>query len=94
MQHSDDILRLLIGAHALTRVAALDTRTAPSAQWRTLVLLRDNGPLRIGDLATLSRVTQPGMTRLVAQMADAGLWSGRATPTTPAQRSSRPQRPA
>ncbi|GAA4066312.1 hypothetical protein GCM10023065_18170 [Microbacterium laevaniformans] len=74
MQHSDDILRLLIGAHALTRVAALDTRTdAPSAQWRTLVLLRDNGPLRIGDLATLSRVTQPAMTRLVAQMADAGL---------------------
>ncbi|EIC08115.1 hypothetical protein HMPREF1529_02363 [Microbacterium sp. oral taxon 186 str. F0373] len=74
MQHSDDILRLLIGAHALTRVVALDTRTdAPSAQWRTLVLLRDNGPLRIGDLATLSRVTQPGMTRLVAQMADAGL---------------------
>ncbi|WP_223848982.1 MarR family winged helix-turn-helix transcriptional regulator [Microbacterium hominis] len=45
----------------------------PAAQWRTLVLLRDNGPLRIGDLATLSRVTQPGMTRLVTQMAEAGL---------------------
>lgn len=74
MQHTDDILRLLVGAHALTRVASLETRTeAPAAQWRTLVLLRDNGPLRIGDLATLSRVTQPGMTRLVTQMAEAGL---------------------
>lgn len=74
MEHTDDILRLLVGAHALTRVASLETRTeAPAAQWRTLVLLRDHGPLRIGDLATLSRVTQPGMTRLVAQMADGGL---------------------
>jgi len=74
MHHNDDILRLLLGAHALTRVAALETHAdAPAAQWRTLVLLRDNGPQRIGDLATLSRVTQPGMTRLVTQMADAGL---------------------
>lgn len=74
MQHGDDILRLLTGAHALTRVASLETRNeAPSAQWRTITLLRDHGPQRIGDLAALSRVTQPGMTRLVAQMADAGL---------------------
>ena len=74
MQHADDIPRLLVGAHALTRVASLETRNeAPAAQWRTLVLLRDHGPQRIGDLAALSRVTQPGMTRLVAQMADAGL---------------------
>lgn len=74
MQHGDDILRLVTGAHALTRVASLETRNeAPAAQWRTLSLLRDHGPQRIGDLATLSRVTQPGMTRLVAQMTDAGL---------------------
>ncbi|MGB4777854.1 MarR family winged helix-turn-helix transcriptional regulator [Microbacterium sp.] len=74
MQHADDILRLLVGAHALTRVASLETRSeAPAAQWRTLVLLRDHGPQRIGDLAALSRVTQPGMTRLVAHMTDAGL---------------------
>jgi len=81
MQHTDDILRLLIGAHALTRVASLETRTeAPAAQWRTLVLLRDNGPLRIGDLATLSRVTQPGMTRLVTQMVETGLVERTADP--------------
>ncbi len=74
MQHGDDILRLVTGAHALTRVASLETRNeAPAAQWRTLSLLREHGPQRIGDLAALSRVTQPGMTRLAAQMADAGL---------------------
>ena len=74
MQNGDDLLRLVLGAHALTRVASLETRNeAPAAQWRTLSLLREHGPQRIGDLAALSRVTQPGMTRLVAQMADAGL---------------------
>ncbi|GEB94010.1 MarR family winged helix-turn-helix transcriptional regulator [Microbacterium lacticum] len=74
MQTDDDLLRLVLGAHALTRVASLETRNeAPAAQWRTLSLLREHGPQRIGDLAALSRVTQPGMTRLVAQMADAGL---------------------
>ncbi|WP_454169253.1 MarR family winged helix-turn-helix transcriptional regulator [Microbacterium paulum] len=74
MQNGDDLLRLVLGAHALTRVASLETRNeAPAAQWRTLSLLREHGPQRIGDLAALSRVTQPGMTRLVAQMTDAGL---------------------
>lgn len=74
MQHGDDILRLVTGAHALTRVASLETRNeAPAAQWRTLSLLRDHGPQRIGDLAALSRITQPGMTRLVGHMTDAGL---------------------
>ncbi|WP_454151144.1 MarR family winged helix-turn-helix transcriptional regulator [Microbacterium lacticum] len=74
MRNDDDLLRLVLGAHALTRVASLETRNeAPAAQWRTLSLLREHGPQRIGDLAALSRVTQPGMTRLVAQMADAGL---------------------
>ncbi|MFT3799436.1 MarR family winged helix-turn-helix transcriptional regulator [Microbacterium sp.] len=73
MQHRDDILRLIVGAHALTRVVSLETRNdAPAAQWRTLALLRDHGPQRVGDLATRSRVTQPGMTRLVAQLAEAG----------------------
>jgi DNA-binding MarR family transcriptional regulator len=76
MDYSDDLLRLLMGAHALTRIASLETRSeAPAAQWRTLALLRDHGPQRLGDLARLSRVTQPGMTRLAAQMVDAGLLS-------------------
>lgn len=74
MNRTEDLQRLIVAAHALTRVAALETRNeAPAAQWRTLTLLRENGPLRLGELASLSRVTQPGMTRLVGAMADAGL---------------------
>ena len=74
MTHGEDIQRLIIAANALTRMAALqaDTET-PAAQWRTLKLLRDHGPLRVGELATLSRVSQPGMTRLVGQMTASGL---------------------
>ncbi|WP_106814210.1 MarR family winged helix-turn-helix transcriptional regulator [Microbacterium timonense] len=74
MTHDQDIETLIVAAHALTRVAALETTNeTPSAQWRTLTILRDHGPLRIGELARLSRVTQPGMTRLVGQMAESGL---------------------
>lgn len=81
MHTEDQILRLLIGAHALTRMASLETRNeTPAAQWRTLTLLRDHGPQRLGDLATLSRVSQPGMTRLVGQMVEAGLLARSADP--------------
>jgi len=82
MTRDDDLQRLLLAVHALTRIAALDTQNdAPAAQWRTLTLLRDHGPQRLGDLATLSRVTQPGMTRLVRQMDAAGLVERAADPT-------------
>lgn len=74
MSRSQDIERIVVAAHALTRIAALETRNeAPAAQWRTLSILRNDGPLRLGELATASRVTQPGMTRLVAQLTGAGL---------------------
>jgi DNA-binding MarR family transcriptional regulator len=74
MTRDDDLQRLILAVHALTRIAALETKNdAPAAQWRTLTLLRDHGPQRIGDLATLSRVSQPGMTRLVHQMETVGL---------------------
>lgn len=74
MTHDHDIETLIVAAHALTRIAALETASeTPAAQWRTLTILRDHGPLRVGDVARLSRVTQPGMTRLVGQMADQGL---------------------
>jgi DNA-binding MarR family transcriptional regulator len=72
--HDQDIETLIVAAHALTRVAALETANeTPAAQWRTLTILRDQGALRVGELARLSRVTQPGMTRLIGQMADQGL---------------------
>ncbi|KZE91167.1 MarR family winged helix-turn-helix transcriptional regulator [Microbacterium sp. TNHR37B] len=74
MNPADDLLRIVIGANALTRIASTETRNeAPAAQWRTLSLLRTHGPQRVGDLASLSRVTQPGMTRLVGQLAEEGL---------------------
>jgi DNA-binding MarR family transcriptional regulator len=72
--HDQDIETLIVAAHTLTRLAALETANdTPAAQWRTLTILRDNGPLRIGELARLSRVTQPGMTRLVGTMVEQGL---------------------
>lgn len=74
MTHGDDLLRLVLAAHAMTRLAALETKNeAPSAQWRTLRLLRDNGPQRVGDLAAMSLVSQPGMTRLIGQLVGNGL---------------------
>lgn len=74
MNHDHDIETLIVAAHALTRIAALETTDdAPAAQWRALTILRDNGPLRVGEMARLSRVTQPGMTRLVTQMDERGL---------------------
>jgi DNA-binding MarR family transcriptional regulator len=74
MSNAEDIEQIVVAAHALTRIAALETRNeAPAAQWRTLSILQTEGPRRLGELATMSRVTQPGMTRLVGQLADAGL---------------------
>lgn len=74
VNHDRDIETLIVAAHALTRVAALETANdTPAAQWRTLTILRDRGALRVGELARLSRVTQPGMTRLIGQMTESGL---------------------
>lgn len=74
MTRSQDLQQLVVAAHALTRIAALETRNeAPAAQWRTLTILREHGELRLGELARLSRVTQPGMTRLIGTMSDHGL---------------------
>ncbi|QNO38294.1 MarR family transcriptional regulator [Protaetiibacter sp. SSC-01] len=67
---------LLVSSHRLTRVAAQATgSTTPSAQWRTLSILETDGPMRIGELAAASRVTQPGMTRLLATMVEEELVS-------------------
>lgn len=74
MTDAQDLADILVAAHALTRVAALETRNeAPAAQWRTLGILVTRGPMRIGDLAKQSRVTQPGITRLIGGMAEQGL---------------------
>lgn len=82
MTRGEDLLRLVLGSHAMTRLAALETNNeAPSAQWRTLRLLRENGPQRVGDLATMSRVSQPGMTRLIGHLVEAGFVERESDPT-------------
>ncbi len=69
MTRTTDIEQIVVAAHALTRAAATSTgNDAPAAQWRALSVLQSAGPLRLGELARLSRTTQPGMTRLVGQL--------------------------
>ncbi|MGN6273503.1 MAG: MarR family winged helix-turn-helix transcriptional regulator [Protaetiibacter sp.] len=69
--HTDILESLLVSTHRLTRLAAQATgSTTPAAQWRTLSILTSEGPMRIGELAAASRVTQPGMTRLLAAMVE------------------------
>ncbi|PPF88271.1 MarR family transcriptional regulator [Subtercola sp. Z020] len=55
--------------HRLTRLAAQATgeSTSPAA-WRTLSVLTSAGPMRIGELANASRVSQPTMTKIVANL--------------------------
>jgi DNA-binding MarR family transcriptional regulator len=74
--HRDTLLSLLVSSNRLIRIAAQAAgSTTPSAQWRTLGILETDGAMRVGELAAASRVTQPGMTRLLATMTDDGLVS-------------------
>lgn len=66
----------MVSASRLTRLAAQATGNAtPAAVWRTLAILDTDGPLRVGELASASRVSQPGMTRLLGGMSEDGLVS-------------------
>ncbi|WP_350347785.1 MarR family transcriptional regulator [Agromyces sp. G08B096] len=75
-QHAE--LAELIGGlvsvnHRLTRLAAAATGNAESpAVWRTISVLRDLGPMRLGELARVSRVAQPTMTKLVQTLDERG----------------------
>ena len=58
--------------HRLTRLAAHAAGgTESPAVWRTLSALMD-GPVRLGELAALSRVSQPTMTKLVNKLGELG----------------------
>lgn len=62
---------LMVAAHRLIRIAARSTgNTTPSAVWNTLSILSTDGPLRIGELASAARVSQPSMTKVVHQLVD------------------------
>ncbi len=70
----EDITEIIASSYALARIAAQKTGNhEPAATWRAISVLRREGPLRLGALAEATRTTQPGMTRLVAQMAEQGL---------------------
>jgi DNA-binding MarR family transcriptional regulator len=81
MTRRDTLLSLLVSSNRLIRIAAQSAgSTTPSAQWRTLGILETDGAMRVGELAAASRVTQPGMTRLLTAMTDDGLVSRLADP--------------
>lgn len=69
-----DVLGDLVSVnHRLTRVAARAARgTESPALWRTLSVLRSTGPIRLGELADLSRVSQPTATKLVGSLVARG----------------------
>lgn len=82
MQKNEDIVAIVTAASTLTRIAAISTNNeTPAAQWRTLAILSSDGPHRLGELARKSRVTQPGMTRLIRTMTEAGLIERHADPS-------------
>ncbi|MFF2370837.1 MarR family winged helix-turn-helix transcriptional regulator [Agromyces sp. NPDC058110] len=57
----------------LTRLAASASgNTESPAIWRTISVLRDLGPMRLGELARVSRVSQPTMTKLVRTLDERG----------------------
>jgi DNA-binding MarR family transcriptional regulator len=62
---------LVVAGHRLTRLAARVTGSTESpATWRTLSVLRSSGPMRLGELAAQSRVSQPTMTKIVRNLVD------------------------
>lgn len=84
---------LVVASHRLARLAARVTgNTESPATWRTLSVLQSVGPMRLGELAAHSRVSQPTMTKIVhnlvetewikriADVADARAWQIAITP--------------
>ncbi|NQX10778.1 MarR family transcriptional regulator [Microbacteriaceae bacterium VKM Ac-2855] len=57
----------------MTRLAAQATGNQESpAVWRTLSVLVGLGPMRLGELAVQSRVSQPTMTKIVKNLVEEG----------------------
>lgn len=62
---------LITVTHRLTRLAAQATGNQESpAIWRTMSVLATMGPMRLGELAAQSRVSQPTMTKIVKNLAE------------------------
>ncbi|WP_308465962.1 MarR family winged helix-turn-helix transcriptional regulator [Rathayibacter soli] len=58
-------------AARLTRLARRATNNPESiATWRTLSVLQESGPMRLGELAECSQVAQPTMTKIVGGLVE------------------------
>ncbi len=75
------LAELIAAVHRCSRTATsrLPVALSPS-HYRTLALLRDRGPLRLGELAEAVRVSQPGMTKIVDALSGDGLLTRLADP--------------
>lgn len=72
---------LLTASSRLVRVAAQATGSStPAAFWRTLSILASDGPMRNGDLARASRVSQPSMSKVQQSLVEDGLVERAADP--------------
>lgn len=62
---------LVVASHRLARLAARVTGSTESpATWRTLSVLQTSGAMRLGELASQSRVSQPTMTKIVRNLVE------------------------
>lgn len=72
-QLQEAISDLIQVSHRMARLAAhVSGNTESPASWRTLSVLQAMGPMRLGELAERSRVTQPTMTKLVHNLVGRG----------------------
>lgn len=75
------IAELFGTTHRMTRMAGKLLGDAHGVtHFRTLGLLRQFGPSRIGEIAALERISQPGATKLVAALEAEGFASRSADP--------------
>jgi len=77
MTHADILETLLVATNRLTRASAQSTGSSViSAAWTTLSILMTDGPHRVGELARIARVSQPGMTKVLHELIAQG-WAKR-----------------
>ena len=63
---TESLESLLVATNRVIRLAAQTTgSTVSSAVWTTLSVLESDGPHRVGDLARVARISQPGMTKVL-----------------------------
>jgi len=73
-QRIEKALELILAAHSLSRSAfARKEDRLPRAHFEVLAVLRDAGPSRVGVLAHMCRLSQPGATRVIHRPESDGL---------------------